>query len=74
MSDCPVCGEVAKELLAADYDGRKIDCGKCGRFDVTGTACSMLEKKDIESRLAALEKAKRWCGKGGIPEINASCF
>ena len=74
MNKCPVCGGVAKELKVADYDGRKIDCGKCGRFDVVGTSVSMLESEDKETRLAALKKAKRWCRQNGIPEISSQCI
>ena len=75
MTDCPVCREPAQQLhndsQPPDYDGKQIDCARCGRFDITGTACAMFESKDLERRLAALEKAKRWPGRGPIPEIHS---
>ena len=70
---CPVCGEIATELHAADYDGVMFDCIKCGRFDVTGTAFVLLEMKTPECRQDALKKAKRW-SRGKTPEISSKCL
>ena len=71
MSHCPVCGEVANESNPDDC--YEVDCGECGRFDVTGTARSMLKSRDLEARLDALKKAKRRSG-GEIPVIDGRCF
>ena len=75
MSDrpCPICGEIATALNAADYDCLSFDCKGCGRFDVTGTALVQLKTRTQVSRQDALEKAKRW-NMEEIPEIPSQCL
>lgn len=74
MSRCPVCGETAGNLHAADCDGDMFDCeARCGRFNVVGSVKHVLENETLENRKAALEKAKRWSN-GDIPSIDTRCI
>ena len=70
MRSCLFCGGTAEESQGSDH--YEIDCGNCGRVDVTGTAYSMLETKEREIRVAALDKARRW-SRGKIPEVTSQC-
>lgn len=55
VTRCPICGEkVATQKDSADYgDKKSFDCKKCGEFEISNSAISILETKDIGSTLSA---------------------
>ncbi len=38
---CPICGTNAQDHKASDTDGKKLDCRRCGKFSISGTAIAM---------------------------------
>ena len=77
MDKCPVCHGDARVTQDGDmFEIHCIHCGtakECCRFNVTGTADSMLETRDFEARRDALNNAVRF-GKGSVTVICSSCF
>lgn len=51
MGYCPICKTSANEEQPNGGDYRRVDCRKCGKYQITGTALSMLE-----ARLAGKDK------------------
>lgn len=51
MAFCPICKTSANEEQPSGGDYRRVDCRRCGKYQITGTALSMLE-----SRLAGADK------------------
>ncbi|MGB3834234.1 MAG: DUF4145 domain-containing protein [Mesorhizobium sp.] len=51
MGFCPICKSSANEEQPNGGDYRRVDCRKCGKYQLTGTALTMLE-----SRLAGKDK------------------
>lgn len=77
MGFCPICKTSANEEQPTGGDYRRVDCRKCGRYQITGTALSMIghrlagADKNAVARLShatkmmAMETSAEW------PEINS---
>ena len=51
---CPICGNQAEKRGDRDYgDKKRYDCPRCGPFEISGTALSMLD-----GRLSAESNAR----------------
>ena len=68
---CPVCDAEAQDVTVGTFDGKTIKCAFCGEYDVSGTVfdTGSLELLDRNSRLSALERAKRAAPHGKRPMI-----
>lgn len=55
MGFCPICRTSAGEEQPAGGDYRRVDCRKCGKYQITGTALSMLQARlsDADARTIA---------------------
>lgn len=69
---CPICGLEEQDVRIWDYGERiSLECARCGKFTVTRTAASMLERKGISYKLSAWIRHQQDSG-SDIPEINSS--
>lgn len=47
-TECPVCGAKAKEFVNSQaFDGLRLDCPNCGRFDITRTLRNIAGFKNL---------------------------
>lgn len=52
--ECPICGCEAADAGARDYgDKSRLDCPRCGRYEISGTALAMLASRLSADRLAS---------------------
>lgn len=70
---CCACGAAAQEKTPGDFDGVRIDCPRCGLYEVSGSVLDRLLRLSLPERANALAKAKRSVDPGQIPNIDASC-
>ena len=69
---CPICGLEEQDVRIWDYGERiSLECARFGKFTVTRTAASMLERKGISYKLSAWIRHQQDSG-SDIPEINSS--
>lgn len=65
---CPVCGSSVKSQSGSDYGRRfRIDCPRCGQYEITSSSISMLERllQDTATASARLSHAIRMQPKHG---------
>jgi len=68
---CPVCKLEEQGVRIWDYGERiSLECARCGKFTITRTAASMLEKKGLNHKLSAWIRQQQDLGVK-IPEINS---
>lgn len=56
MGFCPICKTSANEERPNGGDYRRVDCRKCGKYQITGTALSMLEARLAETDTKAIAR------------------
>lgn len=70
---CCACGAAAQDKTPGDFDGIRIDCPRCGLYEVSGSVLDRLLRLSLPERAEALATAKRSVGPGQIPYIDARC-
>ena len=75
MGFCPICKTSANLEQPTGGDYRRVECRKCGKFQITGSALAMLESRLIDdksvgrlshaTRMMSLKADAEW------PEINS---
>ena len=75
MGFCPICKTSSNLEQPAGGDYRRVECRKCGKFQITGSALAMLESRLNDAKSAArLSHATRaMSSRSGVewPEINS---
>jgi Domain of unknown function (DUF4145) len=77
MGFCPICNTSASLEQPSSGDYRRVECRKCGKFQITGTALAMLPSRlSIEgtksvSRLSHATRLMSLTTDAGWPEINS---
>lgn len=77
MGSCPICKTSANEEHPNGGDYRRVECRKCGKYQITGTALSMLKSRMAEKdkkAIARLSHATRLMASATDaewPEINS---
>jgi hypothetical protein len=77
MGFCPICKRSANLKQPSGGDYRRVECRKCGKYQITGTALSMLETRvptDDKKAVARLSHATRLMASttdAEWPEINS---
>jgi hypothetical protein len=75
MGFCPICKTSANLEQPTGGDYRRVECRKCGRFQITGSALAMLESRLNDAKsVARLSHATRaMSAKSGTewPEVNS---
>lgn len=77
MGFCPICKTTANIEQPNGGDYRRVECRKCGKYQITGTALSMLDARvppDDKKAVARLSHATRLMGSttdAEWPEINS---
>lgn len=56
MGFCPICKTAANEEQSNAGDYLRVECGKCGRYQITGSALSMLKSRLFESDKKAVAR------------------
>lgn len=68
---CPICKLEAKDVRVWDYGERlTLECARCGKFTITGTAAAIAEKKELGPKLSAWIR-ERSETVSEVPEINS---
>ena len=68
---CPICKLDAKDVRVWDYGERiTLECARCGKFTITGTAARMAESRDLGPKLSAWIR-ERFESASEVPEINS---
>ena len=68
---CPICKLEAKDVRIWDYGERlTLECARCGKFTITGTAAAIAEKRELGPKLSAWIRERSETG-SEVPEINA---
>jgi len=68
---CPICKLDAKDVRVWDYGERiTLECARCGKFTITGTAARMAESRKLGPKLSAWIR-ERTESKSEVPEINS---
>ncbi len=57
---CPICGNSAAFKSVAAHGGWLIDCARCGRYEITARAWSLMRPASAGDRVAALDWAKAY--------------
>jgi hypothetical protein len=70
---CCACGATAQDKTPGDFDGIRIDCPRCGLYEVSGAVLDRFLRLSLPERADALGTAKRSVGTGQIPYIDARC-
>jgi hypothetical protein len=70
---CCGCGAAAQDKTPGDLDGIRIDCPRCGVYEVSGSVLDRLLRLTAPERAEALAKAKRLADSGSTPHIDARC-
>lgn len=69
---CPICKLDAKDVRVWDYGERiTLECGRCGKFTITGTAAGVAESKNLGPKLSAWIR-ERSESDSELPEINSN--
>lgn len=69
---CPICKLDAKDVRVWDYGERiTLECGRCGKFTITGTAARIAESRDLGPKLSAWIRDRSESG-SEVPEINSN--
>lgn len=72
QTPCPICKLEAKDVRVWDYGERlTLECARCGKFTITGTAAAIAEKKDLGPKLSAWIRERSETG-SEVPEINSN--
>jgi hypothetical protein len=77
MGFCPICNTSASLEQPSSGDYRRVECRKCGKFQITGTALAMLpsrlssEGTKSVSRLSHATRLMSLTTDAGWPEINS---
>lgn len=75
MGYCPICKTSSNLEQPVDGDYRRVECRKCGKFQITGSALAMLESRlnDAKSvaRLSHATRAMSTKSDTNWPEINS---
>jgi len=71
---CCGCGAAAQDKTPGDLDGIRIDCPRCGVYEVSGSVLDRLLRLTMPERAEALAKAKRLADPGSTPHIDARCI
>lgn len=75
MGYCPICKTSSNLEQPTGGDYRRVECRKCGKFQITGSASAMLDSrlKDAKSvaRLSHATRAMSSKSEGEWPEINS---
>lgn len=67
---CPICKLDAKDVRVWDYGERiTLECSRCGKFTITGSAARMAESRNLGPKLSAWIR-ERSESVSEIPEIN----
>lgn len=68
--NCPICKLDNQDVKISDYGERlSLECPRCGKFTITGTAASMAERKNLGQKLTAWIRERTESG-AEVPEIN----
>jgi hypothetical protein len=70
---CCGCGAVARDMTPGDLDGIRIDCSRCGIYEVSGTILNRLLRMTLQQRAEALARAKRLAHPGVLPLVDERC-
>jgi len=71
---CPICKLDAQDVYVHDFGERMtLECGRCGKFTITGTAAAIAEKRDLGSKLSSWIRERSEAG-ASVPEINSRTF
>jgi hypothetical protein len=65
---CPICREDAHFESEKFGEADIVQCPKCGRFKISGSAL-LQSVDDLERRRECLKKAKRWVDPDDLPFI-----
>lgn len=69
---CPICKLDEQKVAISDYGERlSVECPRCGKYMITGTAKSVAERKDLEAKLSAWIRDRTEAGTEQ-PEINSN--
>jgi hypothetical protein len=71
---CCACGAAARDKTPGDFDGVRIDCPRCGLYEISGPVLDHLLRLSMPERAEALAKAKRLVGPGQTPNVDARCI
>lgn len=67
---CSVCGSDFTQELPTDRDGRHLDCPRCGKFFIGGTAVATVEAWEIEPRMNVSGWIREQNILGEVPKVN----
>ncbi len=51
---CPICNVQINSKEESNHDTYKLDCKRCGRFEITKSALTMFEKSQIEDKILSV--------------------
>lgn len=59
--ECPICEAPARIVRAPAFDGRRIECRRCGTFDISRVVVErqLLERVDKVKRRDILNRARK---------------
>jgi uncharacterized Zn finger protein (UPF0148 family) len=66
---CPICHGDALFHAERFGDSEIVECPQCGKFKISGTWEEVLKNRDLESRQAKLQEAKRRASPGEVPYL-----
>lgn len=66
---CPIDGKEAAEVFPRTHDASEYVCPDCGRFRISRSAFTIVEKSTAENRNRMLKSAKRRLNSTSIPMI-----
>ena len=69
--ECPICDAPARIVRAPAFDGRRIECRRCGTFDISRVVIErhLLERFDKTKRREILNRARNDAPERGRPII-----
>lgn len=72
QSPCPICKLDAQDVRVWDYGERlSLECARCGKFTITGTAAAIVESRDLAPKFSAWIR-ERSESNAEVPEINSN--
>ena len=68
---CPICKLEQQDVRVRDYGERlSLECARCGKFTITGTAAAMAESRQLGPKLSAWIRERSESG-ADVAEINS---
>lgn len=60
MSKCPICATAAVITSPGDIDGQDINCSRCGKFNISGSAVARLNDLILDASDRQIANASGW--------------